>query len=185
MLRRAGLVAAAVLAASLAAAPAAEAQQQVGYVDSAEILRRTPAYAAVEQQVNRLAQEWEAEIRQAEQALGELRAEYQARELLYTDEERQAKEEEIAQAAAEAERLQETYFGPEGRLYTEEERLLRPVQERILAAIEEVAEAEGYDYVLDQSGAVVLLFAREQYDLTAEVLEELGIDVGREGGRGE
>ncbi len=182
---RLALFAALLVAAGLLAAPPVHAQQKVGYVDSDEILRRTPEYATVEQQVGRLAEQWESELRQEERALEELRVEYQARELLYTDEERRAKEEEIARAEEDIERLEQEYFGPEGKLYTEEERLLRPVQERVLTAIEEVARAEGYDYVLDQSGALVFLFAREQYDLTADVLEELGIDVGQQSRSGE
>jgi outer membrane protein len=54
---------------------------------------------------------------------------------------------------------------------------MRPIQERILAAIEEVATAGGYDYVFDKAGDYLFLYARPQYDLSDDVLEELGIDV--------
>jgi outer membrane protein len=58
---------------------------------------------------------------------------------------------------------------------------MRPVQERVLAAIEEVAEAEDYDYVFDKSGDFLFLFARPQLDISDLVLEELGIETGRGG----
>lgn len=54
---------------------------------------------------------------------------------------------------------------------------MRPIQDRILTAIEEVATEEGYDYVFDKAGDFLFLFTRSQYDLSDRVLEELGIDV--------
>ncbi len=162
----------------------ARAQQKVGYVDSEYILSRLPEYATVEQQLDRMAQEWQAEVEERQREVEEMFREYQARELLYTNEERQRKREEIVQAEDEAERLRMRYFGPEGELFREQERLMRPIQERVLAAIEEVATSEGYDFVFDKSGDFVFLFAREQYDLSDLVLEELGIDLESTSGRG-
>lgn len=165
------------LAALLLLPPAAHAQQQIGYIDSQYILEQTPEYASVEQQMDRLARQWEQEIREAEAAVDERVQEYQARELLYTDEERSEKQEAIAQARQEAEALRTRYFGPEGQLYEQQQQLMRPIQERVLAAVETVAEAEGYDYVLDKSGELLIMFARDEHDLNTAVLRELGIDV--------
>jgi len=60
---------------------------------------------------------------------------------------------------------------------------MQPLQERILKAVEEVATREGYDFVFDKSGDFLFLFAREQYDLSLLVLEELGIDTEKIGNR--
>lgn len=158
------------------AAPAA-AQQKIAYVDSEYIFSRTPEFATVQQQVDRLAQEWQREIEQKQRETDELFQEYQARELLYTQEERRRKRDEIVSAEEEVDRLRRQYFGPDGELFRQQEQLLRPLQERVLAAIEEVATADGYDYVFDKSGDVLFLFAREQLDLSDRVLEELGIEI--------
>ncbi|MDX1545716.1 MAG: OmpH family outer membrane protein [Rhodothermales bacterium] len=158
------------------AAPAA-AQQKIAYVDSEYIFSRTPEFATVQQQVDRLAQEWQREIEQKQRDTDELFQEYQARELLYTQEERRRKRDEIVRAEEEVDRLRRQYFGPDGELFRQQEQLLRPLQERVLAAIEEVATADGYDYVFDKSGDVLFLFAREQLDLSDRVLEELGIEI--------
>lgn len=87
-------------------------------------------------------------------------------------------------AEDEVDRLRDRYFGPEGELFQQQNQLMRPLQERILEAIEEVATREGYDYVFDKNGDFVFLFTRAQYDLSDRVLEELGIDVDN-AGRGE
>ncbi len=163
----------------------AQAQQKIGYVDSEYMLQRLPEYQTIQNQLDRLTQEWEAELKKKKEEVDELFREYQARELLYTNEERQRKRDEIIQAEEEVERLRVRYFGPEGELFQQQDQLMRPLQERILGAIEEVATREGYDYVFDRSGDFVFLFAREQYNLSDQVLEELGIDVDGTGrGRG-
>lgn len=162
-------------------AVASRAQQQIGYVDSEYILGQTPEYATVQQQLDRMAQEWQSELERRREEVDEMFREYQARELLYTNEERQREREEIMRAEEEVERLRMQHFGPEGDLFQQQEKLMRPIQEKILAAIEEVAGREGYDYVFDKGGDYLFMYAREQYDLSDEVLEELGIDLENNG----
>lgn len=151
-------------------------QQKTGYVDSEYILQNLPEYASVQQNVDRLAQEWQGEMDKMQRDVDELFREYQARELLYTNEERKRKQEEIIQQENEIEQFRLRYFGPEGELFKQQEQLMRPLQERILEAIEKVATSEGYDYVFDKGGDFLFLYARDQFDLSLYVLEELGID---------
>jgi outer membrane protein len=159
------------------------AQQRIGYVDSDEILRQLPDYASIQQRLDRQAADWENEIKAKQTEAEALFTAYQAREMLYTREERDRKRGEIVQVEDEISSLRLKYFGPEGELFTQQDNLMRPLQERILAAVEEVATREGYDYVLDKSGDYLFLFYREQYDLSESVLEELGIDIDQ-GGQG-
>ena len=53
---------------------------------------------------------------------------------------------------------------------------MRTVQESVLEAIEAVAIRDGYDYVFDKGGDYIFMYARDQFDLSDDVLEELGID---------
>lgn len=160
----------------LATSPAA-AQQKIAYVDSDYILTKTPDYASVQQQIDRLASDWQKELDERKAEVDEMFTEYQARELLYTNEERNRRRQDIIRAEEEVERLRVKYFGPDGDLFIQQEQLMRPIQERILEAIEEVATADGFDYVLDRNGDALFLFAKPQFDLSDKVLEELGIDV--------
>ncbi len=163
--------------ASLLVAPSANAQQKIGYVDSDYILNLVPEFATIQQNVDRKAQEWETEIEESQNKVDEMFREYQARELLYTNEERNRKRDEIVKAEEDAERLRMRYFGPEGELFLEQDNQMRPLQERLMNAIETVASVDGYDYIFDKNGDYLFLFAREQYDLSDRVLEEMGIDI--------
>jgi outer membrane protein len=140
-----------------------------------------PEYATVQQKLEKLEQRWRSEIEQKRKEAKKLEREFQARELLYTEEERKRKQEAIEQARAEVERLRQQYFGPDGELYSRQQTLMRPLQERILKATENVATADGYDYVIDKKGEALFLFAREEHDLSDRVLRELGVTVNRDG----
>jgi len=167
----------AVIATALCALLGAEAhaQQKIGYIDSQAILEELPEYASVEQKLDQLENEWRAEIEAQEEKVQALRDEYRAWELLYTDEERRQKRAAIQKARKQVDQLRQRYFGPDGQLYTRQQELMRPIQERILNATEEVATEEGYDYVLDKSEKVLFMYARDDHNLNSRVLRALGI----------
>jgi outer membrane protein len=165
-----------------AAAPAL-AQQRIGYVDTEYVLNRLPEYKTVQQKLDKLEQKWRTEIQQRREKVRKLEQEFQARELLYTEQERKRKRQEIEKIRKDVEQLRQQYFGPEGQLYVRQKELMRPIQQRILEATETVATADGYDYVVDKKGETLFLYARSEHDLSDRVLRELGINVEQQSGR--
>lgn len=152
-------------------------QQRIAYIRSQYILDKLPEYQNVQQKLDRLSQDWEGELRRKQQELDEAFREYQARELLYPPETRNQKREEIVQKEGQLDELRRRYFGPEGDLFKQQEQLMKPVQERVLAAVERVAQRDGYDYVFDKNGDFVFVYTQDRFDLSDLVLKELGIDV--------
>ncbi|PSQ82092.1 MAG: hypothetical protein BRD41_01070 [Bacteroidetes bacterium QS_1_63_11] len=165
---RAGLIVA-VIAGLLGARGEASAQQRIGYIDSQSILNEVPEYANVQQKLDQLEKKWRSEIQNEEEEVQALKEEFRAWELLYTEEERRQKQTEITRAQREVEQLRKRYFGPDGQLYTRQKELMRPIQERILKATEEVATEQGYDYVFD------FMYARDDHNLNEAVLQQLGV----------
>ena len=157
------------------AAPSA-AQMKIAFVDSEYIYGKYPEFATVQQQLDRLTQQWTQDLLELQDHVDNLFREYQARELLYTHDERQRKQEEIMQAEQDLASRRTQYFGPEGELYRQQDQMLAPIQEKVLEAIELIAQAEDYDYVFDRSGDYVFLFANDRHNISDDVLEELGID---------
>ncbi|MCS7081807.1 MAG: OmpH family outer membrane protein [Bacteroidetes bacterium] len=152
------------------------AQQKIGYIDSEHILNRLPEYQDAQQRLERMAQEWQRELERMQRELEQLVRDYQAREVLYTEEMRRQKRQEIVDKERLLEQFREQKFGPQGELFQQQAQLLRPIQERILRALREVAEAQGYDFVFDKSGSLTFLYVRPQHDLSALVLERLGVN---------
>ena len=171
---RAGLVVA-VIAGLLGVGGEASAQQRIGYIDSQSILNEVPEYANVQQKLDQLEKKWRSEIQNEEEEVQALKEEFRAWELLYTEEERRQKQTEITKAQREVEQLRKRYFGPDGQLYTRQKELMRPIQERILKATEEVATEQGYDYVFDKGERVLFMYARDDHNLNEAVLQQLGV----------
>ncbi len=153
----------------------ASAQQRIGYIDSQSILDQVPEYASVQQKLDQLEKQWRSEIQSKKAEVQALKEEYRAWELLYTKEERRKKQKEITRAQRSVEQLRKKYFGPDGQLYTRQKELMRPIQERILKATEEVATEQGYDYVFDKGKQVLFMYAREDHNLNEAVLQKLGV----------
>ena len=168
----------AALAVVLALAAPARAQQTIGFVDSDEILPQMPEFQSAQQELDRLAQRWQGEVAALDAEAGTLADEFAAREILYTDDERQTQLASIAAKRAERDALRTRYFGPDGELFREQQTRLRPAQERLLAAIEAVATDGEFDYVFDRSGDYLFLYTRPRHNLTETVKERLGIGVG-------
>jgi len=176
------LLAAAVIALGWGGVGPVQAQQKIGYVDTQYVLDQMPEYETVQQKLDKLEQQWRSEIEKQRKEVRTLEQEFEARELLYTDEERTRKRQEIEQAQKKVEQLRQQYFGPEGQLYTRQQELMRPIQERVLEAAESVATTDGYDYVVEKKGDAFFLFAREEHDLSDRVLRELGINIDQQQG---
>lgn len=169
------LLALTALAALVCAAPT-QAQQKIGFVDSNVILNALPEYQTARSTMDRAASEWQAELDGMQTDIEALVREFEARELLYTSEDRERALREIDDRRTEMNQYRRRHFGAEGELFRQEQQLLRPVQERILEAVETVADDGDYDFVFDRTGDLLFLFAREAHNVTDLVLVELGID---------
>ncbi|MDX1590433.1 MAG: OmpH family outer membrane protein [Balneolaceae bacterium] len=151
--------------------------QKIGFIDSDVILQRMPEYSGIEQRLSMLSDTWDLEIAELERELEELETEFEAREILFTDEIREQRLEEINQKRMELDRTIEQKFGPEGEYFTRQKELLEPIQRQIFEALTLVANREQFDFVFDRSQDTRFLFVRQQWNLTEEVMLELGIEL--------
>lgn len=169
------------LAILLAASPVA-AQQKLAYIDSEEILRLLPEYQTARDQVDRLANQWQAELDGMAEEIEALEREFEARELLYTPEDRERKQTEISTRRTEMGQFRRRHFGPDGELFRQEQQAMRPIQERVLDAVEVIAEEGDYDFIFDRTGDLIFLYAKDAHNVTELVLDELDVDPARRAG---
>ncbi len=150
--------------------------QKFGFIDSDIILQNMPEYSGIEQRLSLLSDGWRQEINELETELNELERDFEAREILFTDEIREQRLNEISQKRNELDRLIERRFGPQGDYFTRQKELLEPIQRLIFDALTRVANREDFDFVFDRANETRFLFTRQQWNLTDEVMLELGID---------
>ena len=156
----------------------AEAQdQKIGFYESDYILQQIPEYEGIQQQLDLLSSQWQEEVAEMEQEIQELEADYEAKEILYTDEIRNEKKEEIAQKKNQKERYLAQKFGPEGEYFSKQRELLEPIQRQVYTAVRAVAEDQNFDFIFDRSGDTSMVFANNEFNLNEDILRELGIEV--------
>lgn len=148
--------------------------QRFAYVDSDYILNNIPEYLAAQEQLDKLAEEWQKEIEASYEEVEALYRNYQQERVLMSDEMRRKREDEIVQKEAEAAELQSRYFGPEGELYQNQEELIRPIQDRVYNVVEEMANDENFAVIFDTANSPTMLYTDPRNDLSDNVLERLG-----------
>ena len=122
------------------------AQQKIGYVDTEYVLNQMPEYSTVQQRLDKLEKQWRTEIQGQEEKVQKLEQEFQARELLYTEQERKQKQQAIRRARKRVEELRQKYFGPDGELYSRQEELMRSCKGRINSSWREYNSPSGPKY---------------------------------------
>jgi outer membrane protein len=148
-------------------------QVKVGYVDSETIMKQLPEAQEAQRKIDALVQQWQTELQKMKDELKSKYDEYERRKLILTDEARAQMERELSELDRRIAEFQMQKFGPDGELYRKQDELIKPVQSKIFNAIKEVALEEGFDFVFDKSGEILLLYANEKYDLTQKVLNKL------------
>ena len=147
--------------------------QRIAYVQVNDILESIQEYKTAQTELDRLAKQWRQEIAQEYDVIKGMYNRYQAEQVLMSEEARAQKEEEIMNKEKQVRELQKNKFGPEGELFKRRQSLVRPIQDKVYAAIEEYAQERGYDFIFDKSGSAGMIFTNPEYDKTEDILKRL------------
>ncbi len=150
--------------------------QKIGFFESDKILQKLPEYDGIQQQLDLLSTQWKEEVSRLAAEIQELKDDYDAKEILYTEEIRTKKQQEIAQKKKAKDRYLAQKFGANGEYFSRQKDLLEPIQRQIFTAMRAVAQRDGYDFVFDRAGDINMVYANSEYNLNDEILLELGIE---------
>ncbi len=164
-----------VAVAALMVTAGAATAQKIAYVDTRYILDKLPEYAAAEKEIDLISQKWQKELDGTYAQIEQLYQKYRAEEVLMTDAIKRERQDEILQKEKEAKEYQRKRFGYEGDVFKQREEKVKPIQDRVFAAVEVLAKERKLDFVFDKAGAVVMLYTSSAYDLSDEVLAKLGV----------
>lgn len=152
--------------------------QKYAVVNTDYVLKSMPDYSAAQQRLDRYVTDWAAELADKQGELESMRADYEQESYLLPENLKKRRQEEIKAKEKEIRDLQQLRFGAGGDLDKRRAELLRPVQDRVYAAIERVAQEKNYAFVFDKAGSATVLFASKKYDISDDVLEILGVKPG-------
>jgi len=149
-------------------------ENTVGYVDMAYILKNLPQYETANEQLTMIAKRWQKEVDALEQEIRVMTTNYQTEQIFLSEDMRARREEEILQKEQQAIELKRKYFGESGELVKKREALLKPIQDEIYAAIQELANEKHIDVIKDRSSDPGLLYLSSKLDYSDQLLQKLG-----------
>jgi len=159
----------------LGTAVGVSAQQRYAVIDTKYILERIPAYKEADAKLKLVGEQWQKEIDDLQAQLDKMYKNYESEQFMLTDALKKKREDELFEKEKQVRDLQKKRFGYEGDLFKERQRLIKPVQDKVYDAIQKIATSRSYDFVLDKSEGITIIFADPKLDKSDDVLKELGI----------
>ena len=148
--------------------------QSIAYIDMAYILKNLPQYEQANEQLSMLSKRWQKEIDAAQQEARVMTTNYQTEQIFLSEAMRREREQEIVKKEQEVLELKRKYFGQEGELYKKREALIKPIQDEIYNAIQDLASEKRIDVVKDRSADPALIYMSSKLDVSDQVLHKLG-----------
>lgn len=152
------------------------AQLKIGFVDSDTIMDNLPDVKDTRQKLDQIIRDWQNELRGMESDYKKQKDDFDKSSLIMTDQTRTEAQKKLSELNNKISEFRDKKFGPNGELFQKQDELMKPVQNRIFNAIQEIATDEDLDFVFDRSGDILLLYAKNEYDITAKVLEKLQLE---------
>lgn len=153
---------------------AATIAQKFAFVDTDYIMNNIPSYVAAQDELDKMSENWEADIKKEYDAIAEMYKTYQAERVLLSEDMKKKREDEIVAKEKQVKELQNKYFGPEGDLFDKREELVKPIQDALYKAIKEMTVEGGFAIIFDTASGASILYSNPKYDKSDEVLQKLG-----------
>ena len=163
-----------VLSAFLLMASATMAQRYA-VIDSKYILDKIPDYKEAQTKLDQFSEMWQQEIDKKSAELNKMYKDFDVEQVMLSEELKKKREDELFNKEKEVRDLQRKRFGFEGDLFKKRQELIKPIQDKVYNAIQKLAVSKLYDFILDKSEGITVIFADPKLDKSDDVLKELGV----------
>jgi outer membrane protein len=154
----------------VAATSFVNAQSKVAHINVTELLSEMPEMKSAQAELKKLQETYKADI---ESSMTELRNKYTQYQSEASAKSKEENEKRAVELQGFERNIGEAQQAAQQELAKKQAELFQPISEKAMAAIEKVAGAQGYDYVMDATQGGGLIVAKGP-DLLAEVKKELG-----------
>jgi outer membrane protein len=126
--------------------------QRFAYVDTDYIMDMLPDYKSAQKQLDLIAENWQKEAEAMKQEIDKMEKEYQAEQVLLTEELKKKKETEIKAKETELKDFMNKKFGYEGELFKKRQELVKPIQDKVFDACQKIAKQSALDFIFAKGG---------------------------------
>jgi outer membrane protein len=163
-----------IIAGILLIASASTFAQKFAYVDSEYILNNIPSYKAAQEQLDQLSAQYQKELEAMHAETEQMYKDFQAESVLLSDEMKRKRQDVIVSKEKEYKDLQRKYFGREGDLFKKRQGLVKPIQDDVFKAIQDISTEGNYAVIFDKANGITLIYTNPKFDLSDQVLAKLG-----------
>jgi outer membrane protein len=149
--------------------------QKYAIIDTRYILDKMPEYKTAQKQLDDIAADWQKDIDTKQTDLDKMYKDFEAEQVMLSDELKKKREDQLFMKEKELRDLQRKRFGFEGDLFKKRQELIKPIQDKVFNAVQKMAVSRGYDFVLDKSEGITIIFADPKLDRSEDVLKDLGV----------
>jgi Skp family chaperone for outer membrane proteins len=151
----------------------AQKNQRIAYIDMEYILENVPEYLEAQNTLDVKVQKWRKKLDTQARHIEVLKTDLANEKAILTKDLIEEKEEEISLKQEELRRLESLYFGPNGDLFLIRKQFVKPVQDQVYTAIQNIATKRKYDFIFDKSSDLVMLYSNKKYDISELVLSTI------------
>ena len=144
--------------------------QKVAVIDMDYILKAIPQYESA----NELSAKWQKEVEAIQTEVQTMYKNYQTELVFLTPEMKKQRENDIIAKERQVNEKKKQYFGAEGELFKKRNALIKPIQDEIYNAIQELSNTKKYDLIIDKNSNIGIIFASPKIDISDEVLSAMG-----------
>jgi outer membrane protein len=148
-------------------------QTKIGHINSEAIMQALPEAIDAQKSLDAMVANWESELQKMQTDWKKKYDDYDKRKLILTDQSRAEAEKELRDLDQAISDYRNKKFGQNGEMFQKQNDVMKPIQNKIFKVLEEIAKEDGYDYVFDKSGDILLLYATDKHDLTDKVLRRM------------
>ena len=149
--------------------------QKYAIIDTRYILDKMPDYKEAQKQLDNVAAGWQTDINGRQTELDKMYKDFEAEQVMLSEELKKKREDQLFNKEKELRDLQRKRFGFEGDLFKKRQEFVKPIQDKVYNAVQKMAVQRGYDFVLDKSEGITIIFADPKLDKSEDVLKELGV----------
>ena len=149
--------------------------QKYAIIDTRYILDKMPDYIQAQKQLDDVQAGWQKDIDAKQAELDKMYKDYDAEQVMLSDDLKKKREDQLFLKEKDLRDLQRKRFGFEGDLFKKRQELIKPIQDKVYNAVQKMAVQRGYDFVLDKSEGITVIFADPKLDKSEDVLKDLGV----------
>lgn len=143
-------------------------------VDMEYIMKNIPSFETANEQISQISKKWQSEVELQLQEVQKMYKNYQTELVFLSDDMKVKREEEIIAKEKEANELKKKYFGADGELFKKRQSLMKPIQDEVYTAIQEISKEKDYSMVFDKTSSMNIIFTSPKLDISDVVLQKLG-----------